>query len=240
MEGYSVFIAGDTIDLCVPSTLAIERDGWADWFNDAENTRYLEQGVFPMFEEDQREFLESLRTRTRLALLIRPKGTERAVGTISLSTINWVARSAQVAIVFDRRAQIAALREHRDTSAGNLQALEALSRLTTHGFETMGLDRIWAGQAYPGLGKWGTQMELLGYRAEGVLREGSVKGRSVQDVVMMSCLHKNYRRLCEQRGGQLWAGETTMKELRDKLPAKGFADVVDALLRDAARQYFGD
>lgn len=240
MEGYSVFIAGDTIDLCVPSTLAIERDGWADWFNDAENTRYLDQGVFPMFEEDQRAFLESLRSQVRLALLIRPKGSERAVGTISLSTIKWVARSAQVAIVLDRRAQITALMEHRSKSGGNVYALEALSRVTAHGFETMGLDRIWAGQAYPALKKWGTQMELLGYRPEGVLRDACVKGRDVQDCVMMSCLYKNYRRLCDQRGGQLWAGEKAMTELRDKLPAKGFADVLDALIRDAARQYFGD
>jgi RimJ/RimL family protein N-acetyltransferase len=240
MEGYSVFIAGETIDLCVPSKLAIERDGWADWFNDAENTRYLDQGIFPMFEEDQRAFLESLRSHARLALLIRPKGSERAVGTISLSSIKWEARSAQVAIVLDRRAQIAALMEHRDKAGGNLHALEALSRITTHGFETMGLDRIWAGQAYPALKKWGIQMELLGYRAEGVLRESSVKGRSVQDGVMMSCLYRHYRRLCDQRGGQLWAGESAMRELRDKLPAKGFADILDALIRDAARQYFGD
>ncbi|MBW8725914.1 MAG: hypothetical protein JF625_12270, partial [Inquilinus limosus] len=37
---YSVFIEGETLDLCVPSEQAIT-DGWADWFNDAKTTRWL-------------------------------------------------------------------------------------------------------------------------------------------------------------------------------------------------------
>ena len=67
MSDYSVFIEGETIDLCVPSKLAIERDGWADWFNDLETTRFLGQGVYPNFKEDQYDFYESLRRRERLA-----------------------------------------------------------------------------------------------------------------------------------------------------------------------------
>lgn len=229
MSGYSVFIRGETIDLCVPSRLAIERDGWADWFNDLENIRFLDQGVFPNFIEDQYEFLNSLRDRSRLALLIKPKDRKNVIGIVSLSTIKWVARSAQIAMVIGRRDE---------STRGKLHALEAMARMTEHGFETLGLDRVWAGQAYPGLKKWNKHLELLGYRTEAVMRKAFVKGRMVSDAVMISCLFENYREIRRLRNGRFWMGARAMKDLLDNMPADGLVERLDALIREETEKYF--
>jgi len=200
---YTPFLEGELIDLCVPSTEAIA-DGWADWFNDAGTTDYLPAGVYPNTKEQQEEFYLAL-GGSRLALMVCDKAGEQLWGTISLSTIDWVARSAQISMVLPPS-------EKRPRNA----ALEAMARLGEHAFMTMGLERIWAGQAYPGLAKWNQRLELLGYRTEGLLRRGVTKGRRVSDSLMISVLYEDYERIVADR--PYWPGATEVERLITQLP----------------------
>lgn len=231
MSGYTVFIEGDIIDLCVPSRLAIEKDRWADWFNDAKTTQFLGQGIFPNFIEDQHDFYESLRRKKRIALLIKPKESDSVYGIVALSFINWQARNAQITIVLGRRDE---------TTKGRLFALEAWARMTAHGFDILGMDRIYANQAYPGLKKFNKKLELLGFRTEGIIRNGFVKGRTVTDSVIISCMHDNYREIKELRGGQYWMGEERMKTLISQQPQKAFVERIDDVMREETEKYFSD
>ncbi|MFE0752810.1 GNAT family N-acetyltransferase [Inquilinus sp. NPDC058860] len=209
---YSVFIEGETLDLCVPSEVAIE-DGWADWFNDARTTRWLAQGIYPNHVEDQRSFLESIRKRDRFAVLICGKGGGPLYGIISLSAIDWVARSAQISLVVGK-----------PLPGRRLIQLEAMARVTEHAFQRMGLDRIWAGQAHPGLARWNQWLELLGYFTDGIMRRGFVKGReTVDNAVMICCLVEDYEVLKARRDGRYWPGNDTMLRLIAGLPRQGFA-----------------
>ncbi|KGM33473.1 GNAT family N-acetyltransferase [Inquilinus limosus] len=219
---YSVFIEGETIDLCVPSEQAIT-DGWADWFNDARTTRWLAQGIFPNHVEDQRSFLESLRKRDRFAALVCGKGGGPLYGTISLSSIDWIGRSAQIAMVIGEQLP-----------PRKLMQLEAMARVTEHAFQRMGLDRIWAGQAYPALARWNQRLELLGYFTDGLMRRGFVKGReTVNNAVVISCLFEDYAALKARRGGHFWPGNDAMLRLVNAMPKQGFANrVVDFLERE--------
>ena len=72
---YGVFLSGETVDLCVPTRQAIA-DGWADWFNNPEITRWLDQGPYPNHVEDQQAFLESIQKRSRFAV---PVGTAHSI-----------------------------------------------------------------------------------------------------------------------------------------------------------------
>ena len=63
--------------------------------------------------------------------MIRVRESNRIVGTISLYNINFVKRSAGIALVFGVQP-----RER------NLYGLEAMARTTEHGFEKLGLWRI--------------------------------------------------------------------------------------------------
>lgn len=215
---YETFLAGELIDLCPPSDAAIE-DGWADWFNRADTTRFLGQGVFPNSREAQLEFIKGL-GRSRLALMICDKAGQRLWGTISLSSIDWIGRSAQIALVLPP-----------DKARPPLAALEAMARMTEHAFETMGLERVWAGQAYPGLAKWNQRLELLGYRSEGVLRRAFAKGRQVSDTVMISVLYEDYRRIREARA--YWPGAAHVAEAVKNLPIRSLADrMAEAIRRE--------
>lgn len=217
---YVPFLEGELIDLCVPSETAIA-DGWADWFNDAATTRFLGHGMFPNTPEKQAEFLRGL-GGTRMALMICDKPGETLWGTISLSSIDWIGRSAQIALVLPaggRRPPLA--------------ALEAMARMTGHAFETLGLERVWAGQAYPGLAKWNQRLELLGYRTEGVLRRGFAKGRQASDTVMISVLHDDYARL--KANGGYWRGAEAMDAAVRRLPQRSLADrIAEAIRREQA------
>jgi RimJ/RimL family protein N-acetyltransferase len=224
---YQVFIPGETVDLCVPSRLAIERDGWADWFNDEKVVRYLDHGVYPNRVEDQDAFYASLQTSNRFAVLMRPKDSSRAIGIISLSNINLVRRAAQISLVVG----------HQPAPA-RLVALESMARVTEHGFEKLGLERIWAGQAFPGLARWNKMLELLGYRSEGIQRRGFNKGREAMDSAIISCLYETYAQIKKLRDGAFWHGNSAMFELIKHLPKEGFAEQLDRFLASEGEQYY--
>ncbi|MGK9165857.1 GNAT family N-acetyltransferase [Inquilinus limosus] len=223
---YSVFIEGETLDLCVPSEAAIT-DGWTDWFNDARTTRWLAQGIFPNHVEDQRAFLDSIRKRDRFAALVCGKGGGPLYGVISLSSIDWVSRSAQIAMVIGKQLP-----------ARQLMQLEAMARVTEHAFQRMGLDRIWAGQAHPALARWNQRLELLGYFTDGLMRRGFVKGReTVNNAVVISCLYEDYEALKARRGGQYWPGNEAMLRLVKALPEHGFASRLAEFLERELPRY---
>lgn len=215
MSKYTAFISGETCDLCIPNEQAIH-DGWADWFNDPSITTWLDQGAFPNTAEDQQAFLAGVKRRERLALMVVAKGSGQLCGVISLSTIK-PRVSAQIALVIPVKIP------------GKLIALEAMARMTEHAFSAMGLRRVWAGQAYPGLRSWCQRLELLGYRPEGIIREGFTKGNTITNSVYISCLYADYTALVESRG-KFWTGNDEMTKLVAVLPKESAADRLSKFL----------
>ncbi len=224
---YSVFISGETVDLCAPSKKAVFEEGWADWFNDEETTRYLDQGIFPNTIEDQLDFYESLKEKRRFLLLIKAKSRNLIVGVISLSSINMFKRNAQIAMVFGMKE-----------TGHTYYALESMARVTEHGFEKMGLDRIYAGQAFPALKNWNQRLELLGYRSEGIGRRAFIKGHWVSDTVHLAVLYDDYLQLKKMRDGSYWPGSKKTAELVRSLPKKGFAEILDETIKNESEKYF--
>lgn len=213
----------------MPSKLAIEEDGWTNWFNDSVVCENTYRGVFPHFESEQYEFLDSLKDKTRFVLMIKPKNLNKVIGVISLSSIEFERKSAQISIIIGDRT----------TVIGSLFALEAMALVTEHGFEQLGFDRIWAGQAYPELSKWTKFLEPLAYRTEGISRNAFVKGRRVSDIANIACLYRNYKKLKDERNGAFWPGNAEIKKLIRQLPKKGFIEQLNILMLNFERDYFG-
>jgi RimJ/RimL family protein N-acetyltransferase len=220
--GGDVFIAGETIDLCVPqeSDLAV----WTSWFNNPRVTKLLAQGQYPHSIEQQAEFLRGLRKGDRFAVMIRRKSDRKLLGTISLSKINMSDRSAQISLVVPTIPRDAPL-----------ASLEAMALVSQHGFEKLGLDRIYAGQAFPSLIGWNQRLEIIGYKTDGLLRRAFVKGRLVSDVARISLIVDDYLELCKRRGGDLWPGDKKARAMiklmpeADKSLAQEVAQAVSAL-----------
>ena len=82
----NVFLAGETIDHCVPK----EEDfaECATWFNDQSIKQFLEQGKYPNTILDKREFYESAIKTGRYLTLIKSKDLE-LLGVFSLSDIDF-------------------------------------------------------------------------------------------------------------------------------------------------------
>lgn len=227
-EPDSVFVPGETIDLCAPTREDVAQSGWFRWFNDPKTTRVLNQGIYPNSVEAQMKYYEGLPADpTRIVLLIRPKGSHEPVGVVSLSHIDYRVRRAEIAIVKGERAE-----EH------NLHALEALARLTEHGFERVGMRCLVAGQAWPVLEKWQQRLELIGYRCDGILRKGWAKGYREYDVAYITCLLEDYIELKRIRNGQYWPGVSRMHELIAALPETGYGSILESVVRKTQEDYF--
>jgi len=214
---YDVFISGETIDLVVPDVRAVDTGEWNGWFNEAETTQYLDQGLFPNSREAQRDYLQSINRPggDRLVTLLWAKGTGVLVGVASLSSISWQHRRCEIAVVVGK---------HAGKSDALFYGLEAKARLTQHAFEAIGMERVSGGQAIA-LAEWQRIQLLFGFRPEGVARKMFRKGQAVHDVVLSSCLIEDYRRVLQKRI-DYWPGKKTLMELMRRLPRESVVDRV--------------
>jgi len=95
---YNAYMIGKHVYLRHPT----EEDAlgkWHEWFSDEQTTKYLAERFWPNSKEAQLDFLKSLRDRSRLALSVVTNANDEHIGVVSLSSINWVHRYADVAIV---------------------------------------------------------------------------------------------------------------------------------------------
>ena len=77
-----------------------------------------------------------------------------------------------------------------------LAPLEARALIVKHAFETMGMERIWASNCFPGLIKWVLKYQSLGFKVEGFAFDSFRKGEFV--VLIKSNKHQNDDLLVEE------------------------------------------
>ncbi len=198
-----VFLAGESIDLCVPDNIDFEQ--WANWFNSQKITEYLEQGKYPNTVNQQREFYNNAVAEGRFLCMIKTKDSE-LLGVISLSDINYEKSSCQIALVCPIKSKKAPY-----------ASLEAMAICTQHAFQQFGLERVWAGQAYPGLKSWSQRLELIGYNAEGVFSNSARYGTNFSHAIRIVNTKEMYIHLTNRRKGKLWPGGEIIKKMLTEL-----------------------
>ncbi len=75
-----IFIAGESMDLRIPTREFAATSDWYSWFNDPQLNRYMDQGLFPNDAASQVEFFESQK-HSRLLLIISNKSDRNIVAT---------------------------------------------------------------------------------------------------------------------------------------------------------------
>ena len=188
----SPFLVGDHVYLRPHLPSDVDSD-WYQWFNDADVTRFMFKGVFPNTREQQAAFFAELeqkqQSRTHLQLAVVNRETDTFAGVMSLGSIDWVNRAAEIGLVIGR----ADLR-------GRQNGLEAMALLMHHGFSTLNLNRIYAGQ-HVGLERWKLAlMRHLAFVQEGTLRQAMFKDGRYNDVVAISVLAEDWWRRWEEAG----------------------------------------
>lgn len=226
-QRFETFIAGETVDLCVPTEEIARTSAWYSWFNDPALNRFLEQGDFPNTPDGQVAFLrDAIGGGTRLVLLIVTK-TPTLKGVISLSNVDYKKKRAELALVVDSRVE---------PETSRLASLEAVARITEHGFERMKLDRIAAKQSRK-LEKWQRRMELVGYRVEGLHRNDAYEDRQPTNAVSIACVYEDYRAIVEGRG-TLFDSAEAMQARVSALPDRSIATELEAFHAACERDYY--
>jgi len=100
---YNPYAEGKHVYLRHPTPSDVE-GRWHEWLSDEETTQWLDLRNWPNSVERQREFYESLKkTENRLVLSIVDKESGQHIGVCNLSSINWVSRYCDVAIVIGEK-----------------------------------------------------------------------------------------------------------------------------------------
>jgi RimJ/RimL family protein N-acetyltransferase len=170
---------------------------WASWFNNKLVTRNLEQGRYPVSQDDQLEFARS--ARSRAIFMIRSK-LDELLGTVSLSNID----------MFHRRAQVAIVCPPSQTKP-HFAALESMALVVQHGFIEFGLNRIYAGQVIDGLQAWILKLVVLGFRVEGVHKNSFFNGAEYEDSISMAITRDNFLEVSQRLGG-FWSSNKVFEQ----------------------------
>jgi len=165
------------------------------WFSDRSVTRYNSHGLFPYTQEAQKAFMQSLRDNTAVVWGLLAGG--KHIGNITLQRINWIYRSAEMAIVIGEK-----------DCWGAGYATEALTALYDHGFNRMNLRRIWSGTAATNEGMRAVFVKL-GMKEEGVFREAMFLNGYWTDVLEYAIIEDEWR---ERNGKSQNTNECSTRE----------------------------
>lgn len=152
---------------------------YRSWFNDPETTKYNSHGLFPYTPEQAEAFIKDLEgSTTRIIWAIINRKTGAHIGNISLQSINLHNRSAELAIVIGEA-------EGRGKGYG----FQACELAIHHGFDKLGLNRIWTGTAITNI-PMRRVCEKLGMQPEGCFREGMFLRGEYIDVIAYGLLRE--------------------------------------------------
>ena len=225
MKKLDVFIAGETVDLCIPTLEFAKNSQWHSWFNNKKLTRYMRrQGLFPYTADMQVEYFNS-QNQDRLILIISNKSNY--MGVVSLSSIDMIKKTCEVATIVDSTIDI----------QSPYIALESVALITQYAFDELGINRI-SGANHMKLSGWRRRMELLGYMVEGIGTNQSVKGREVADAVMVGCIYDTYQYILSKRSGKLWDSRDLFEKRFKLLPKEDFTKKLHTFYSDERSKYY--
>lgn len=167
-----IFIEGTNVDLKVLDEKDLLESDWVRWFNSEERCRNNQHHYFPTNYEIQKKYLAEAISDTKIQLGVIDKFLPGSIcGVISLQQINLINRNAEMAIMLDER-----------TKAKPIIFAESWSLLMRHGFEQLGLNKIYSGAINPEIHK--LLNNLFNFIEEGKLLRHIYKNNEYVDVTL--------------------------------------------------------
>jgi RimJ/RimL family protein N-acetyltransferase len=175
----------------------INDETYRSWFTNPEVTKYNSHGLFPMTEDRMKSFVHGLnKDHIVFKIMIKTLDIEKHhssdhafgsfpekfvwIGNCSLQSFNWINRSSEFAIVIG------------DVTAwGKGYATRCLKLLFEHGFNKLGLNRIWTGTAATNKGMQAVA-EAAGMKLEGLSRQGTYLDGEFVDVCHYGILREEW------------------------------------------------
>lgn len=152
------------------------------WFNDQEVCQYNTHGIFPMNENQLIDFITATySSRNTLVLAIVSIEENIHIGNVSLQNIDWIARTAEFAIIIGEKA-------FWNKGVG----LEAAKLIIQHGFNTLNLNRIYCGTSSENFGMQ-TLAKKLNMTEEGFRRKALFKNNQYNNIIEYGLLKEEYK-----------------------------------------------
>ena len=175
------FLVGEIIYLRTIESSDLN-EHYQQWFNDEEVCQFNSHHRFPSYLDNLNEYYTAvIKTKNNLVLAIVDKANDTHLGNIALQNINYIDRSAELAIIIGEK-------EYWKKGVG----VEACRLIIAHGFKALNLHRIYCGtsQANSGMQKLA---QKLGFKEEGVQREALYKNGKYEDTVQYGLLAYDYK-----------------------------------------------
>ena len=176
-----VFLEGKNILLSPLSKEDILVD-YASWLNDQETTLFMESGRFPVSVDVLKSYIDKFNnSKDGMLLGIFLKKPTKHIGNITLHTIDWKNRCAEIGIfIGDKQSR----RKGYATLAINL--------IADHAFNKLNLHKLYTGMAKVNEASK-SAFEKVGFKIEGVLREHLFLNGEYLDCYRMGLLKDEYQ-----------------------------------------------
>lgn len=157
------------------------RGPYSRWLNDAEVCRFNQHARFPISKQELEDYVRSSKNgASRVVFAVIDQISGRHVGNISLQNINFIDRSAEVAIIIgDKRYW------------GKGIGLEAWKLMMNYGFRVLNLHRLYCGCANKNLGMRKIAQKS-GMKPEGRRRDAFFKNGGYDDILEFGILETEY------------------------------------------------
>jgi RimJ/RimL family protein N-acetyltransferase len=174
----NLFLSGEKIELRILSEEDITGK-YAGWLNDPDVTAFNSHGRFPMTVEKLRQYVESVSSSNNtLVLAVVEKQSGSHIGNISLQSINWIDRNAEIAFL---------LGEKHFNGKGIM--FEAGRMLINHGFNVLNLHKIYCATSSENHAMQHLAIKL-GMEQEGIRREDMFKNGRYVDIIEYAIINR--------------------------------------------------
>lgn len=176
-----IFIKGAHVNLKVLDEIDLFKSNWVSWFNNEERCQNNQHHYFPINYESQKRYLSEAVSDTKIQLGIIDNSLPDSIcGVISLQQINLINRNAEMAIMLDER-----------TKMKPIIFAESWSLMLRHGFEQLGLNKIYSGAMNPEIHKW--LNNLFNFTEEGKLIKHVYKNGKYVDVTLSAVFRETVK-----------------------------------------------
>lgn len=152
-----IFIETENLNLKVPSKDNLNQ--WSEWVNSPKVRGTVFSTLFPKTIEIQWEWIQDeLNSKNRILLEICDKIDDIFLGVVSLSTIDFQKRSAQI-------STISPIKKNKKNKYCVYEARRAVLK---YAFEELSINKVYAGTFYPENKSYMIKNMCLGFEIEGI------------------------------------------------------------------------
>lgn len=175
------FLEGEKIFLR-PLSLSDISEKYLSWLNDPQTNLYNSHSIFPYTIEQLKDYVKGIDNKSKVVLAICDQKSGKHIGNISLQNIDWVARSAEFAILIGDK-------NFWNKGVGP----EAGKLIVGYGFTRLNLNRIHCGTSSENVGMQKLALKL-GMKQEGVRIQAMYKNGKYADILEYGILKPNYEK----------------------------------------------